>query len=28
VVDKVAIAFDANDDPMVTISGPGKLLDA
>lgn len=28
VVEKFSIAFDANDDPLVTISGPGKLLSA
>lgn len=27
-VEKLGLAFDANDDPMVTISGGGKLLDA
>jgi hypothetical protein len=27
-VDKMAISFDANDDPMFTASGAGKLLDA
>jgi hypothetical protein len=26
-VDKLSLAFDANDDPMLTASGPGKLLD-
>lgn len=28
VVDKMSINFDANDDPLITVSGPGKLLDA
>jgi hypothetical protein len=28
VVEKFALNFDANDDPTLTISGPGKLLDA
>lgn len=28
VVDKLSINFDANDDPMITVTGPGKLLDA
>lgn len=28
VVEKLALNFDANDDPMLTISGPAKLLDA
>lgn len=28
VVDKLQLNFDANDDPMITASGPGKLLDA
>lgn len=26
-VDKLTINFDANDDPMITVTGPGKLLD-
>lgn len=28
IVDKLQVNFDANDDPMLTCSGPGKLLDA
>lgn len=28
VVDKLSLNFDANDDPMITASGPAKLLDA
>lgn len=27
VVDKLSLNFDANDDPMITASGPGKWLD-
>ena len=27
VVEKLAIMFDANDEPILTISGPGRLLD-
>lgn len=28
IVDKLSLNFDANDDPMISVSGPGKLLDA
>jgi len=27
MIDKLSINFDANDDPMITVTGPGKLLD-
>jgi len=27
VIDKLSLNFDANDDPMLTVTGPGKLLD-